>query len=315
TQSAPSLLRQLYGRPALLAAAADGLLARDEQHALRRRPSRLLAEEAWTQADLPLLDEAQELLAGAPRRYGHIVLDEAQDLSEMALRMVARRVAGGRSMTVLGDLAQASAPGAVADWSAALAALGEPDGARIESLSVGYRVPAEIMEVANRYLAARAPGLPRTSSVRAGASAPVACPVLAGSDIGATVAGELEALSSRFHSLAVIAEPDATAGLAEALAARGVAAGRGSAALAPGRVVVLDAPEAKGLEFDAVVVVEPARLEELPGGAGLVYIALTRAVQHLSIVHARPLPAPLLAGAARPAGGSPAGRAGVAPAG
>ncbi len=293
--SAAALVRQLYGRPALLAAAAQGVLEPSEQAAIRRSPSRALGEEAWTSADLPLLDETQALLAGPPRRYGHIVLDEAQDLSPMALRMVARRSLDGRSITVLGDLAQASAPAAVTDWERALDALGRPAGARIESLSVGYRVPAEIMDVANRYLAARAPGLPRTSSVRAGANPPLAIPVPPGGELGATLAGELQALTTRFQSLAVIAVPQTTDALASALRASGLAAGRGSAALAPGHVVVLDAPEAKGLEFDAVVVVEPASIEELPGGAGLLYIALTRAVQHLGIVHARPLPAPLLA--------------------
>jgi hypothetical protein len=111
TQSAASLVRQLYGKPALLGVAADGVLGAGERAALARRPASVLAEERWTAADLPLLDEAQALLAGPPRRYGHVVLDEAQDCSQMALRMVARRVVDGRSMTVLGDLAQASAPG------------------------------------------------------------------------------------------------------------------------------------------------------------------------------------------------------------
>jgi hypothetical protein len=137
--SPPSLLRQLYGRPALRAAAAEGILGREEQQALQRRPARALGEERWTAADLPLLDEAQAILSGPPRRYGHVVVDEAQDLSPMALRMVARRSLDGRSLTVLGDLAQASSPGAVADWQRALAALGRPDGARFESLSLGYR--------------------------------------------------------------------------------------------------------------------------------------------------------------------------------
>jgi DNA helicase IV len=288
-------VRQLLGRPGLLAVAAEGVLSREEQAALRRRPSRALGEELWTPADLPLIDEAQALLTGPPRRYGHVVLDEAQDLSPMALRMVARRSIDGRSLTVLGDLAQASAPGAVADWELAVSALGRPAGARIESLSVGYRVPDEIMEVANRYLAARAPGLPRTTSVRHGAGPPALRTVEGEAELAPAVAEEAAALLGRYHIVAVIAEPAVVQQLNDVLIARGLPAGRGSSALAPGHIVVLEAAEAKGLEFDAVLVVEPLRIEQLAGGSGLLYIALTRAVQHLAIVHAEPLPAPLRA--------------------
>jgi superfamily I DNA/RNA helicase len=104
-------------------------------------------------------------------------------------------------------------------------------------------------------------------------------------------------LSTRFRSIAVVSDPGTVDGIVGALRRCGLAAGLGNVGLRSGQVVVLEAPEAKGLEFDAVVVVEPASLEELPGGPGLLYIALTRAVQHLSIVHARPLPGPLAAAA------------------
>ena len=108
------LLTRLLTRPAELAAAGSGLLDGDEQQAvLRKRPG---AGLTWSAADLPLLDEALGYLDGPPATYGHLVVDEAQDLSPMALRMVARRVPSG-SMTVLGDLAQATSPGAPGDWA------------------------------------------------------------------------------------------------------------------------------------------------------------------------------------------------------
>jgi DNA helicase IV len=122
---------------------------------LARAAGASIRTEAWTDADLPLLDEAESLLAGPPRRYGHVVVDEAQDLSPMALRMIRRRCLDGLSMTILGDLGQATAPGAPGDWATSLAALGDPPGASIEELHVGYRVPVAIMDLANGFLAPR----------------------------------------------------------------------------------------------------------------------------------------------------------------
>ncbi|HEV8065603.1 MAG TPA: AAA family ATPase, partial [Acidimicrobiales bacterium] len=187
-QSPVAIVRGLYGRPALLRRAASGLLAASEIALLRRRPARSLADEPWTDGDLPLLDEARAFLSGPPRRYGHVVVDEAQDLSAMALRMVARRSMDGRSFTVLGDLAQATAPGAPRDWGASLAALGDPAGAEVNELTVGYRVPGEIMDLANRVLAFAAPHLAPTESARAAGREP-SFVAAAGGELAASAAG------------------------------------------------------------------------------------------------------------------------------
>ncbi len=124
---APVLVRRLLGNRRLLAVAADGLLEPDEQATLFRKAWPKQAEERWTRADLALLDEAESVVGGPPRTFGHVVVDEAQDHSAMELRLLGRRSASG-SMTILGDLAQATATGAQTRWSDALEALGTGKG-------------------------------------------------------------------------------------------------------------------------------------------------------------------------------------------
>ncbi|MGB5760638.1 MAG: AAA family ATPase, partial [Acidimicrobiales bacterium] len=105
--AAATVIRGLFGSPRRLAVAAAGILTADEQRLLKRTSAKKVADEPWTESDLPLLDEAESRCVGLAARYGHVVVDEAQDLSAMALRLVGRRAEGG-SMTVLGDLAQAT---------------------------------------------------------------------------------------------------------------------------------------------------------------------------------------------------------------
>jgi len=294
TQSAPSLIRTLLGRPATLAIAAEGILSREEQAVLRRRPAASVAHEAWTEADLPLLDEADAQLSGPPRRYGHVVVDEAQDLSAMGLRMVARRCGDGRSMTILGDLAQATAPGATRDWADAVSALGSPAGARVESLGTGYRVPRQIMDVANRLLAGAAPGLPVTDSVRVTDDEPVFRRATE-DRLAAEAVEEAAKVLARLPSVALIAVPAQIAELLEELRRQDVPTTPPGQPPEAGRISLLEPAQAKGLEFDAVVVVDPGAILAGPSGTGLLYIALTRAVQHLSVVHAGALPSALAA--------------------
>src|SRR5262249_51380730 len=139
----------------LLSDAATGVLDDDEQRLLFRRAGKKIADERWTAADLAVLDEVESLVNGPAPTYGHVVVDEAQDLSAMELRILARR-AVGRSMTVLGDLAQATAPGAQRRWEDAVDHLGRDD-ARLEELALGYRVPAAVLDYANRLLPEVAP--------------------------------------------------------------------------------------------------------------------------------------------------------------
>jgi len=274
-RTAPGAVRRLLTNRVALAEAADGLLGPDEQAAVLRRPARKVSDEPWTVADLALLDEAEAAIAGPPRSYGHIVVDEAQDLSAMGLRALARR-SPAASMTVLGDLAQATAPGAQESWDEAIAHLGAPSTATRADLDLGYRVPASIMDMANGLLAEAAPGVTPCRSVRAGGRPPVF--VAAGADLGDEVRRAVAELAAEFGTVAVVV-PD---GL------------RAEVVGLPDAVPVLRPLEAKGLEFDAVVVVEP---EAIAGGDArglrLLYVALTRAVQELVVVHARPLPAGL----------------------
>ena len=152
------LVKRLLTNARALASAADGVLDPADQARLVRRGAARLDDEPWTAAELVLVDEAEAVLNGVSRTYGHVVVDEAQDLSAMELRAVARRCPS-RSMTVLGDLAQATAPGAQSSWEEAVAHLGSPANASIEELELGYRVPKPILDVANRLLPTYAPGV------------------------------------------------------------------------------------------------------------------------------------------------------------
>jgi DNA helicase IV len=288
------VLRRLYGSRAALLRAAAGLLSDEECQSLARPVARRAGDQRWSRADLALLDEAESLIAGVRQTYGHIVVDEAQDLSAMELRMIARRSAQG-SMTILGDLAQATAPAAQTDWSEALVHLDVP-GARLEELTVGYRVPEPIMTFANRLLPYAAPGLRPPSSVRAGGEAPrvVAVPL---DERPEAVAAEVRALANRWPLTGVVVPELLRDPITTALNRAEIAFVDGMTAATLGDHITLLPPAAtKGLEFDAVVVVEPAEIIAGSGGdLRQLYVVLTRAVQHLSVVHSAPLPPALAA--------------------
>jgi DNA helicase IV len=225
---------------------------------------------------------------GEPRTFGHVLVDEAQDLSAMQWRMVGRRCPSG-SMTLVGDFGQASRPGSLGDWDAVRAQLPGDEPARVVTLSVNYRTPAEIMALADRYAVAATPGVEPTRSVRSTGRHPRFVTVGDPDELVGAVAGAVRDEPEADGTTAVIAPPDLHNELVEGLADAGARAGSAEAIDAP--VAVLDAPEAKGLEFDHVVVVEPGRLVAADAsGSRLLYTALTRATQTLAIVHAAPLP-------------------------
>jgi DNA helicase IV len=290
--SPTAVVRTLFADRAALAAAAEGVLNGDEQAMLFRRRAKKVADEQWTLADLALLDEADALLNGVATTYGHVVVDEAQDLSAMDLRMLARR-AIGRSMTVLGDLAQATAPGAQRHWPDAVAALGRED-ARLEELALGYRVPAPVLDYANRLLPDVAPHVRPSQSVRTGGDPPLVMAVVR-DELAHVVATEVVALMGRWNSIGVVVPPSLAEEVAGVLGAAGVVFGDARRSAELDEAVTLLLPlQVKGLEFDAVVVVEPARIvAEDPGGLRILYVALTRAVQHLGVFHAESLPVTL----------------------
>jgi DNA helicase IV len=282
--SAPALVRRLLSSPTALRVAAAGVLGQDEQRLLLRKATPRAEDEPWTEADLVLVDEASALITGPPRAYAHVVVDEAQDLSAMAMRALARRCPA-RSMTVLGDLAQATAPAAQRSWPDAVAHLGGPANARVVELAVGYRVPGPIIELANRLLPVAAPHVRPGRSVRVAGREPVFERVQP-DELGATTAALIVERAARWTSVGVIVPDDLRAEVDAELAA-----GEGL----PDHVLVVAPDEAKGLEFDAVLVVEPAAIAgATAAGLRLLYVALTRAVQELVVVHTRPLPAALI---------------------
>lgn len=341
-----ALLVDLYGSDALLKAAAKRSDL-DDVEALTLARSRPAAgdEARWTDADLPLLDEAAALLgpvsaaktrrrsAAAPpvdllaeamvdrvaadlkgiaeglqrdiaarvratiasdrataaavgddelRTFGHVVVDEAQELSAMAWRMLRRRCPR-RSFTVVGDLDQAGAAGAIEAWADAAEALGGTDLALV-TLTVNYRTPQEVMTLAAAAIGA---GDRELRSAREGGAVPVVVDAGDPDDVAASVLDAvLDLEAGDTGQVAVIAPPALLTGVADALGVRA----NPTDVSGQGRVV-LDPRRAKGLEFDAVVVVEPAAIVAAsPSGRRDLYVALTRTTDHLTVVHGRPLP-------------------------
>jgi DNA helicase IV len=293
------LLHDLFGSPALLKLAGAGVLTDDEIAALARPRGASLADAVFTTDDVPLLDEARSVLGARPRRredddvrtYGHIVVDEAQDLSPMQLRMLTRRSLNG-SMTVVGDIAQATGAWAHASWDEILALLPDRKPARRAELTIGYRIPAKNMELAARVLAEAAPDLQPPQSIREGGDPPriVACgPADLADAVGRVTAEELAAIGS--GNVAVIVPWSQLDSASAALDAAGIAHGQASRHGLDQQVTVVPVGLVKGLELDVSVVVEPAAIvEEEAQGMRALYVALTRATKRLAVVHARPLP-------------------------
>jgi YD repeat-containing protein len=292
-----TVLFRLLSDAATLAAAADGILTGDEQRMLLwHRPPRTKGAARWTRADLALLDEVADLLDRTPS-LGHVVLDEAQDLSPMQLRAVGRRASTG-SLTVLGDIAQGTTPWATASWDTAMGHLGRPVH-ELVVLDRGFRVPGLVIDFAARLLPHMAPGLGAPTSVR---DNPGRLTMVATDAAGRTqaVTDAVGSALGRPGSVGVITADADTARVSAALTASGVAHGRLDADHGDDddrQVELVPASIAKGLEFDRVVVVEPAAIAaaEPDERTGLrrLYVVLTRAVSELTVVHATPLPGPL----------------------
>jgi DNA helicase IV len=291
---AVALVRSLLSQRALLERSAGGLLDPDEQQLLLRPRA---AAEAWTANDLPLLDEAESLMRGGTRQFEHVVVDEAQDLSPMQLRMLARR-ARRHSMTVLGDLAQATGPASPGSWEETLEHLGRPTNAQTAELTMGYRLPGAVLSLANRLLARAAPGIAPSRSVRPDGDPPDVHRVAAG-ELVDQVAEHATAMVADLATVAVIAMPARVPELRAALEARGVVLAEPGEVEPDRPIVVVPAPLAKGLEFDGVIVVEPAEIAASGAhGVRLLFVALTRAVQHLAIAYTSELPPELRPGPA-----------------
>ncbi len=217
---------------------------------------------------------AEQALGERSWRFGHVIVDEAQDLTPMQWRMIARRSLGG-AVTMVGDLAQRSI-GEPGTWSHHL----PPSLAdhAYQELTVNYRSPSEINALASAVLCELAPELSGSTSIRSSGSTPQIVRV---DDLATELAAEVESARQGHGSgrLAVIGmDLDLDRDAADNL----------------GRTKWLDPWQAKGLEFDTVVLVEPAAFLDHPYGLSLLYVALTRTTDRLFIVHERPLPEVLL---------------------
>jgi DNA helicase IV len=273
---AEKLVARLLTSAAALSEAAAGVLDRDEQRLLLRDRPRRASELRWSDHDLPLLDVARTLIDGPPRTYGHVIVDEAQDLTPMQLLMIVRRSADG-AFTLLGDVAQATGPVTYAGWQELEPFLPDEVEVRIEELRHAYRVPAEIMALALPLLERIAPDVEPPLAYRRGGTPP-----------RLVAAGEHELMQAAMREAAALAEQD---GLLAVIAPRSLAEPSGDV-FDETSIPILTPREAKGLEFDHVVVVEPALIAAEGGERGLreVYVALTRPTKTLVVVHSRPLP-------------------------
>ena len=242
----------------------------------------------WTLADQVLVDEANTLLNGTPLTFGHVVVDEAQDHSAVALRVIGRRSPSG-SMTILGDLAQSTTPAGQDDWDVALGHLTRAAGS-VEHLTIGYRVPGPILDVANRLLPLTGVRTVASTSVRTDGTPPTVHTV-AGEALMPAVAAEVRSVRHRHHNTGIVAPEHLFPAIAEALAVVGLRAAYRVQALDADEVPIFTAEGVKGLEFDGVVIVNAHEwLDGSPRGARLLYVALTRAVQVVSLVSDAPPP-------------------------
>ncbi|MEH0577023.1 AAA family ATPase [Streptomyces sp. B21-108] len=291
-------LRSLYDSPELLRTCADGVLDPEQQAALHRPRAATADADLWTLDDRVCLEELRYLITGeTPQRYGHIVIDEAQDLTPMQARSLRRRIAVNGSMTVLGDLAQATGPHAYADWDRIGTLLSDHGDWHVAELNTSYRVPAEIMEFVAPLARTISPSLPYPRAVRE-----------AGADSVRTLAAEPWTLldetvtqttrlvgTSDGHTLRRVAVivPDDSGWLDEINRHLDQTAGLTEEHRAT--VSVLAAAHAKGMEYDHVLVVEPATIADRgPAGLRQLYVALTRSTQSLTVLHTSPLPDALM---------------------
>ena len=295
---AVKLVFRLVSDAEFLAPHADGLLDAGEQRLLQlprgRGTSTPRSAAAWrpSLADLVLVDEVADLLNRTPS-LGHLIVDEAQDHSAMALRALGRRASTG-SVTVLGDLAQATTAYATTSWADSLAHLGKPDST-VTELVAGFRVPRSVISYAARLLPSIASGLTPPYSVRRSAGDFRIVPG------GLDVLASATAAALRQHgTVGVIVADDAVTGAIDTLDDAGVefgVLGESTDEAFDHRLDIVPASLAKGLEFDHVVLFEPSAIvaaePDRTTGLRRLYVCLTRAVSGLQVVHTEPLPAEL----------------------
>jgi DNA helicase IV len=258
---------------------------------LWNKPARSWKTAKWSVADTMLIDELEDLIERSTGSLGHLVLDEAQDLSAMQLRALSRRCRTG-SATILGDLAQATTPWAAGSWDRVLTHLEKSD-AIVAELDRGFRVPDQIIDFAAKLLPQIAPTLGVPTGVRTVADSLSVVETDQQSFADTLVASCRTALAGE-GSVALIAADEQVTALYDALIAAGLQPallGATEDEMDTTRLVCVPATLAKGLEFDSVIVAEPSEIVAAePRGLQRLYVVLTRAVSSLRVVHATPLP-------------------------
>jgi DNA helicase IV len=275
----------------VLAKAADGLFTAAEQEAIAwQKPPRGPGSARWSAADAVLIDEVKDLIERTPS-LAHVVVDEAQDLSAMACRAIGRRCTTG-SVTVLGDIAQGTTAWATPSWEQMLGHLGKSE-ATLEILTTGYRVPRQILDFASKLLAEIAPELAPAMSIRQDPGSLEIMQLPAG-DLATALSDACAEALTRPGSVAVITADAQTAEISGVLTKAGLPHAVLDGEAGDSQLVIVPVTIAKGLEFDHVIVVEPGRIAAAEArGLQRLYVALTRAVSRLTVLHTEPLPASL----------------------
>lgn len=278
--SPQQFVRELYGsKDRLIRAGAT----ESEVELLYRPAAPRIGDEPWTMADLGVIDCAADAINGTLSRYGHIVVDEAQDLSYMQLRAVRRRSQNG-SMTVVGDIAQATSAYSRKDWNQVLTTLGTEGNFTEAELTIGYRVPAPVLAIAAKVLATAAPGLTAPEAFPRQIEEEPRWRVVALGGLMDAVVSSVKDYSSRGLFVGVVAAEPQMVSVRAAFRAAGIKYSDSAEGGLSQGINLVSPEDSKGLEFDAVVVVEPASILELPQGDKLLYVALTRTVHHLDVI-------------------------------
>ncbi|GAB3267637.1 HelD family protein [Arthrobacter pigmenti] len=290
------LVRELLGSKDRLLRAAGSLLRASDVELLYRSAARSVAEEPWTMADLGLIDEAVDLMRGDAELFGHIVVDEAQDLSEMQLRAIRRHSRAG-SITAVGDIAQSTGPYASSSWETVERLLQSSMPKRLEELEHGYRVPKEVFEVARPVLEAAAPGIQAPEIIRSAEAEPEFSEVDL-NDLPSELAKITMHHSGKGRFVGVIAVADQWASIREAFTADDIQWRESTSGELSNAINLITPEDAKGLEFDAVIVVDPQAILDMEHGDRLLYIALTRTTTRLDVVYPQGTLPALLGGSA-----------------
>lgn len=310
--SAPAFLRDLFGSLERLVSAAGSTLTADETQLLRRPASQRMADQPWSREDVVLVDEVEHQLGDSLATYSHIVVDEAQDLSPMQIRAVSRRSRNG-AMTLVGDIAQSTGAWMRDSWADVLDLVDTTLPKGVQQLEFGYRVPRSVMELAAELLPIMAPGIVSPRAVREVEPGPRFVEVDDTDDLAARAVDLVREHSAKGLFVGVVVSDVLRGAVADRLTRQGIVWQDADTGSLGASINLMSPAAAKGLEFDAVVVVDPQGIVDAGAeGYRLLYVAMTRTTRYLDVVHdTGRLPAPY--GSPAEASVEPVTPAGAAP--